>query len=120
MSVFGINKGIITQSTKPNPKSNYGKSKLLADIEIEKIADEPFKVAILRPPIVYRNGCKGNYQRLKKLALKTPLNGLWIWIYLQWGNIMLLKLRDFPKRLCMNVWKKYKKIVFTRMSVNYE
>lgn len=76
MSVFGINKGIITQSTKPNPKSNYGKSKLLADIEIEKIADEPFKVAILRPPIVYRNGCKGNYQRLKKLALKTPLNGL--------------------------------------------
>lgn len=73
MSVFGINKGIITQSTKPNPKSNYGKSKLLADIEIEKNADEAFKVAILRPPMVYGDGCKGNYQRLKKLALKTPV-----------------------------------------------
>lgn len=72
MSVYGIESGVITKSTKTNPKSNYGKSKLLAEEYINTLGDNSFKVAILRPPMVYGNGCKGNYPRLVKLILKLP------------------------------------------------
>lgn len=73
MSVYGLTTGTITKDTIPAPKSNYGKSKLEADIEIIKIADSSFKVAIMRPPMVYGKGCKGNYQLLRKAALRLPL-----------------------------------------------
>lgn len=68
MSVYGLNTGIITRETVPNPKSNYGKSKLEAEIVISKLQDNSFKVAILRPPMVYGPGCKGNYSRLSKIS----------------------------------------------------
>lgn len=73
MSVYGMTTGIITMNTKPNPVSNYGKSKLQADEKIEKLADEHFAVSIVRPPMVYGEGCKGNYQLLKCFALKSPI-----------------------------------------------
>ena len=73
MSVFGMTTGTITADTIPVPVSNYGKSKLEADVEIEKLSDTDFKVAILRPPMVYGEGCKGNYQLLRKFALKSPV-----------------------------------------------
>ena len=73
MSVYGLTTGTITKDTIPAPKSNYGKSKLEADIEIIKIADSSFKVAIMRPPMVYGKGCKGNYQLLRKAALRLPI-----------------------------------------------
>lgn len=73
MSVYGLTTGFIKKSTKPNPKSHYGKSKLQADRVIWKMRDDNFKVAILRPPMVYGKGCKGNYQRLKKFVLKSPI-----------------------------------------------
>lgn len=73
MSVYGITIGVITKDTIPMPKSNYGKSKLEADNIIETLSDKNFKVAILRPPMVYGEGCKGNYQLLRKFALKSPV-----------------------------------------------
>ena len=73
MSVYGLNTGIITKDTVPSPKSNYGKSKLQAENELMKLESDAFKVAILRPPMVYGKGCKGNYQTLRKLALKLPV-----------------------------------------------
>ena len=73
MSVYGMITGHITKETIPNPKTAYGKSKLEADIEISKLADDTFAFACLRPPMVYGNGCKGNYQSLRKLALKSPI-----------------------------------------------
>jgi UDP-glucose 4-epimerase len=33
-----------------------------------KMQDEKFHIAIVRPPMVYGDGCKGNYPRLEKLA----------------------------------------------------
>ncbi len=72
MSVYGLETGVITQKTIPCPKSNYGKSKFEAEIELNKLVDERFKIAILRPPIVYGKGCKGNYQQLRKIALNSP------------------------------------------------
>lgn len=61
MSVYGLETGVITKETVPTPKSNYGKSKLQAEELLNGLADETFKVAILRPPMVYGKGCKGNY-----------------------------------------------------------
>lgn len=73
MSVYGIDEGIIDEKTKPNPKSHYGKSKFEAEQLILSLENEQFKVAILRPPMIYGKGCKGNYRRLAKLARKVPI-----------------------------------------------
>lgn len=73
MSVYGMETGRITKDTKACPKSHYGKSKLQADERIWSLRDEKFRVAILRPPMVYGKGCRGNYQPLRKLALMAPV-----------------------------------------------
>lgn len=73
MSVYGMETGYITKNTKTSPKSYYGRSKLAADKKIWELRDKNFRAAILRPPIVYGNGCQGNYQLLRKLALLTPV-----------------------------------------------
>lgn len=73
MSVYGMETGCITENTKPAPKSCYGKSKLQADEAIWRLRDDRFRVAVLRPPMVYGKGCKGNYRLLRKLALMTPV-----------------------------------------------
>lgn len=73
MSVYGMDTGVITKETVPNPKSNYGKSKLEAEEGICSLASEDFSVCILRPPMVYGEGCKGNYQTLVSFAKKLPV-----------------------------------------------
>ena len=73
MSVFGIKTGIITDATVPNPTNHYGKSKLEAEKLIMELVDETFKAAIVRPPMVYGSGCKGNYSKLAQLAKRTPI-----------------------------------------------
>jgi nucleoside-diphosphate-sugar epimerase len=73
MSVYGIETGVIDRNSPIKPKSNYGKSKLEAEKLITSLEDKFFKVAILRPPMIYGKGCKGNYTKLAKLALKTPI-----------------------------------------------
>ena len=73
MSVYGLDTGVITKDTVPKPKSNYGKSKLQAEEGINELVDGEFKVCILRPPMVYGEGCKGNYQTLVSVAKKFPV-----------------------------------------------
>lgn len=73
MSVYGIESGIISKDTSPNPKSNYGISKLQAEEQIKLIKDDNFKIAIIRPPMVYGKNCKGNYPRLARIALTLPI-----------------------------------------------
>ena len=73
MSVYGVTVGHITKETLPNPTNSYGKAKYNADLKIEKMDCPTFKVAILRPPMVYGKGCKGNYQTLRRFALKSPI-----------------------------------------------
>ena len=72
MSVYGMDTGVITKDTKPNPKTNYGKSKLEAEQQIVDIRDDSFKICVLRPPMVYGDGCRGNYQTIVKLVKKFP------------------------------------------------
>ena len=59
---------IITRDTQPNPADFYGDSKLQADLAIQKMADDKFIVSIMRPPVIYGPGCKGNFPKLLKLA----------------------------------------------------
>lgn len=73
MSVYGKTTGYITKNTAPCPVNAYGKSKLQADIEIEKIASDNFIFTCLRPPMVYGKDCRGNYQKLRMVALKSAI-----------------------------------------------
>ncbi len=72
-SVYGLRTGCIDKETVPKPTTFYGKSKLAAEMDIMKLQDEDFRIAIVRPPMVYGEGCKGNYARLVKLAKFTPV-----------------------------------------------
>lgn len=72
MSVYGMDTGVITKQTKPNPKSNYGKSKLQAEKQICNLIDDTLKVCVLRPPMVYGKNCKGNYNTIIKIVKMFP------------------------------------------------
>ena len=72
MSVYGMDTGVITRETKPDPKSHYGKSKWEAEQQIAALMDESFRVCILRPPMVYGKGCKGNFQTVVKIVERFP------------------------------------------------
>lgn len=73
MIVFGTKNSKITKETKPNPDNFYGDSKLQAENGILPLQSEDFNVAIIRPPMVYGKGSKGNYPKLSQLAKKTPI-----------------------------------------------
>lgn len=73
MSVYGVTIGKISKTTPVKPADAYGRSKVQADIIIGKLEDDSFKFACLRPPMVYGRGCKGNYQKLRLFALKSPI-----------------------------------------------
>lgn len=77
-SVYGLTAPMgkvvmITKDTPLLPKDNYGISKAKAEEGLRHLAEEHFKVAILRPPMIYGKGCKGNYQTMAKLAKKLPV-----------------------------------------------
>jgi nucleoside-diphosphate-sugar epimerase len=57
----------------PSPTNAYGQSKLEADLAIQTLNDDHFKVVVLRIPMVYGEHAKGNFLRLYNLALKLPI-----------------------------------------------
>ena len=69
---FGKEK-IISRDTVPAPTNFYGDSKWQADKGVRALADKDFKVAVLRPPMIYGKDSKGNYPILAKLAKKLPI-----------------------------------------------
>lgn len=69
MSVYsGCKETCITETTIPKAKEPYGDSKQKAEAALERMETEDFRVVILRPPLIYGTGCKGNYARLERLA----------------------------------------------------
>lgn len=64
---------VITKDTIPNPSNFYGDSKLQADVKVRTLANDSFKVIVLRPPMIYGRGSKGNYKLLSKIAKKSIL-----------------------------------------------
>ena len=63
----------ITKDTKPKAENFYGDSKLQADLKLQEMNDDSFKVVVVRPPMIYGKGAKGNYPQLVKLATKLPV-----------------------------------------------
>lgn len=63
---------VITRDTVPQPNNFYGKSKFQAEQGILPLQDERFKLVILRPPMIYGKGSKGNYPKLAKIARILP------------------------------------------------
>lgn len=68
---------LITEDTKPAPANFYGDSKLKAEEKLKKLNTEDFHVAILRCPMIYGRGSKGNYPLLASMAGKLPLSRRW-------------------------------------------
>lgn len=66
-------KKIITKDTPVSPANCYGDSKVKAERGLKKLEDDNFKVVILRPPMIYGKGSKGNYPLMSKLAQKMPV-----------------------------------------------
>lgn len=64
---------IITKDTPAAPSNCYGDSKMQAEKGLALLSDDTFHVAIIRPPMIYGKGCKGNYLALSKIAQMTPV-----------------------------------------------
>lgn len=63
----------ITKDTEPQPANFYGDSKWQADKGVRELADDNYIVTVLRPPMIYGKGSKGNYPTLAKMAKKLSV-----------------------------------------------
>ena len=100
-SVYGLSAPVgkvvmITKDTPLNPTDNYGISKRNAEEGLRKLQDAQFKVAIVRPPMIYGKGCKGNYQTMAKLAKKLPV---FPWVENQRSMLYVENLAEFIRLL---------------------
>ena len=66
-------KKVITKDTPVSPANCYGDSKVQAENGIRPLNNSNFKVVILRPPMIYGKGSKGNYPLLSNIAQKIPV-----------------------------------------------
>ena len=100
-SVYGLSAPLgkvvmITKDTPLKPVDNYGISKARAEEGLRALAGENFKVAILRPPMIYGKGCKGNYRTLAKLAKTLPV---FPWVDNQRSMLYIENLSEFIRQL---------------------
>jgi len=68
---------MLTADSPVEPNGFYGDSKLQAEIGLRHLDCESFKVCILRPPLIYGVGSKGNFPRLVALSKKVPIFPAW-------------------------------------------
>lgn len=66
-------KRVIDKNTVPEPSNFYGKSKLEAEDGILPLQDNSFNVVVIRPPMIFGKGSKGNYPKLSRMAQKLPI-----------------------------------------------
>ena len=64
---------VITKDTPLAPANFYGDSKVQAEKGLLPLNGDGFRVVILRPPMIYGPGSKGNYPLLAKLAGISPI-----------------------------------------------
>ena len=79
IKVYGDSNELLTLETPCVPNDAYGKSKLLAETELMRLSDQNFKVAIIRPPLIYGPEVKGNLKRLTEWVDSRsiiPLGGI--------------------------------------------
>lgn len=72
IGVFGSNtseKYKFTESSVPSPTDPYSLSKLSAELLLrERAAESNIDLIIIRPPLIYGPGAKGNFKRLMRLV----------------------------------------------------
>lgn len=68
-----LENGKVTEDTEPKSANFYGDSKIQAEEGLVPLRDDKFKIAILRPPMVYGKDSKGNYPVLATVARKIPV-----------------------------------------------
>lgn len=75
LSKWGKIKPVFSEADEANPQDPYGVSKWEAEQALQRVAQETgLEVVIVRPPLVYGAGVKGNFaQMLKVLAKGIPL-----------------------------------------------
>jgi UDP-glucose 4-epimerase len=73
MIVYNSKETVITKMTIPNPDNFYGQSKFEAEKSLKSLETNDFKIAILRPPMIYGPNSKGNYSKLRKLAIRIKV-----------------------------------------------
>lgn len=71
--VYGNVMKIIDANTVPTPTNFYGDSKLKAEEGLQTLQNDRFKIVIIRPPMIYGQGSKGNYPRLSKIAKRIHI-----------------------------------------------
>ena len=92
-------KGNVTYpETKPDPNDFYGDSKLQAENGLKELECDSFKICILRPPMIYGTGNKGNLPRLAWLATKTPIFPAW---HNKRSMLHVNNLAEFVKQIIM-------------------
>ncbi|WP_043931170.1 NAD-dependent epimerase/dehydratase family protein [Bacillus sp. EB01] len=64
---------VINLNTRPSPSNFYGNSKLQAEKGLESLVSTEFRIVIVRPPMIYGKGSKGNFPKLSKIARVTPV-----------------------------------------------
>lgn len=89
---------VITPETKPDPNDFYGDSKLQAEIGLHEVETPNFKIAILRPPMIYGPNCKGNFLRLGWLGTKTPVFPAW---HNQRSMLFIENLAEFVRHIIL-------------------
>ena len=72
MSGLGEEK-MLTPETVPAEPTVYGKSKMMAERGLQKLVDDKFQVAIMRPPLIYSEYARDNFPRLVNFAKKMPI-----------------------------------------------
>jgi nucleoside-diphosphate-sugar epimerase len=74
MAIYGDDKPISDfrpiDINNPFPVNAYGQSKLDADLAIQKLNYDNFKVSILRMPMIYGKSAKGNFLKLLNISNK--------------------------------------------------
>jgi nucleoside-diphosphate-sugar epimerase len=72
--------GPLTEASPPKPGDPYGISKWEAEAELRELASRSgMEIVILRPPLVYGPGVKGNFRSLLRLVdrgIPLPLGGI--------------------------------------------
>lgn len=63
----------ITEDVVPAPANFYGDSKWQAEQKLGVLAQDDFAIAMIRCPMIYGKGSKGNFKLLCKLADKLPI-----------------------------------------------
>ncbi|MCT3574625.1 NAD-dependent epimerase/dehydratase family protein [Levilactobacillus brevis] len=63
----------ISTQTQLIPTTKYGKSKLDAENNLQKLNNDNFCITIIRPPMIYGPNCPGNYKRLSLVANKIGI-----------------------------------------------